>query len=1105
MTDTIDIRPRFRRSVRIDADYATASAIDGFYCPASFRHALAFVAQHIEDTGQSAFTWTGPYGGGKSSLALALACLVGAKKGVREQAADIFGKETVGALKSALPYFPSRWDALPLVTEKRSMTNQLAEALGIPAAKKNLPKAILAELKARTEDRGLLLLMDELGRGLEAAAQGDGDVHLLQDIAELAARTNGKLVFIGILHQSFEEYAEVLGREARDSWAKIQGRFVDIAIAVSLEETVELIGQALGGNTPTKRTLGIASDVVAQIRPVRSKGQAKDFATQLANCLPLHPLTACLLGPLSQRRFGQNQRSVFSFLHSSEPFGLQDVVKHKEKDGLYPVHRLWDYIRANLEGAVLASPDSRRWAVAADAVERCTSRGGSELEQRTLKVVGILELLKDRSGFTCTPETLRIALQSETDAAISKALKCLVRHSELVFRKHSGAYVLFAGSDFDVDAKVEEILAEGAEFDLGVVKRLADLQPLLAKRHHRETGAMWWFDLSIEAVSSLQAIDSLHSKADTIGKIVIALPTQQETGADVEKKITSFLAANASFPILVGFTKRSQQLVDYAKELSALRGLGARYPELRGDTVARREIDARSADLQRRIEEEVQYLFEESDWYRTGSKKRKLSKRALSALLSEISDKRFPQSPHIQNELLNCTFPSSNAVSARTKLMKRMVLRTHDEELGFGGKNYPAERGVYVSLLRDTLVHVHNDPEAEFVEPRSLTHRLQFLWTAADALLAGAKNGMVTAQDVIDMWAAPPIGLKKGLGYVYIVAYALSRKDKVAIYGEGVFQSRLNEICIEFLARNPADIGMRQVEMEGLTRAILTELGSLLKLKDKAEPLAVAREIVGQYDTLVPWTGRTQSLSPSTLRVREILKRASDPNKLLFDDLPALTKPNKAGEFDATEVAKAVRDALAEMRAAYPNTLGELKALMLNELDVRSETSEALADLRERADNIRQVGGDLRADAFIGRLAQFHGTQEDMEGIASIAANKLPRDWNDSDREKARVGMAELAVEFLKLETMARVKGRKDKRHALAVVMGKGDASLPLFSEFQVSDADRKDIISLATAVDQALSNADQQRREVILAALIEVTSRYLDEEDEIEPKRSMA
>jgi hypothetical protein len=353
---------------------------------------------------------------------------------------------------------------------------------------------------------------------------------------------------------------------------------------------------------------------------------------------------------------------------------------------------------------------------------------------------------------------------------------------------------------------------------------------------------------------------------------------------------------------------------------------------------------------------------------------------------------------------------------------------------------------------------------------------------------------MITAQALIDLWAAPPIGLKPGLGSVYFIAYALSRHERIAIYGEGVFQSRASGLWVEFLARNPSDVALRQVEMRGVSRDILQHLGSLLKLENRDEPLAVARAIVAQFDDLVPWTSKTQALTPSTLQVREILKRASDPNKLLFDDLPALVAPDKDGSFDPKKVARLVRDALAEMRAAYPNTLSELKALMLNELDVRAETAEAIADLRARADNVRQIGGDLRLDAFIGRLAQFHGTQEDMEGLASIAASKLPRDWNDSDRERARVGIADLAGAFLKLETLARVKGRKDRRQAIAVMVGHDSAPLPLFGEFEVSDADRKDINALATAVDAALANADDNRREVILAALAQVTSRYLGE-----------
>lgn len=1095
MSDQFDIRPRFRRSVRIDADYSNATAIDGFYCPASYQQSLEFMARHVGETGQAAFTWTGPYGGGKSSLALALACLTGATKNIREQAAAIFGEPTFAALKGALPYYPSRWDVLPLVAEKRSITKQLADALGLNG--RQSAKAVLKELEARSAKRGLLLIFDELGRGLEAAAEGDGDIHILQDIAELASRSDGRLVFIGILHQSFEEYADKLGRDARDSWAKIQGRFVDISISVSLEESIELIAQAMGNTRAFKGLSKTADAVVAELRSTHSKGADKKLASCLAKCAPLHPLVTCLLGPLSRRRFGQNQRSVFSFLHSSEPFGLQDVRNSDDAIALYPTYRLWDYVKANFEGAVLSSPDGRRWATAADAIERCIARGGSELEIGLLKTIGILELLKDRSGLACTNGSLAAAFDSVPDKQINTAIRSLERHSEIVFRKHANAYVLYAGSDFDIEGNLETALSAQDGSNVDLIQSLADIQPLLAKRHHWETGAMRWFDLVIDTVESLSAPIPHPSSLDSIGKIVLVVPNQGETNNEIEGAIDAALAACGDFPVIIGYSQSSRQLVELGSELSALRHLEAAHPELRGDAVARREIDARAADLKRRIEEEIQSLLVHSSWYRAGQAPCLLTKREFSELLSNIADARFPNSPRLQNELLNCSSPSSNAVSARTKLMKRMVLNSVDKDLGFSGKNYPAERGLFASLLKETGVHCGDDGAAKFQEPaEKSTHNLEPVWREADRILEGASSRTVTAAQLIEAWSASPIGMKVGLGPVYVVAYALSRKDRVAVYGEGLFQSSFNELCVEYLARNPADIGFRQVEMEGLTGDILRNLGDLLKLKNRSEPLFVAREIVGQFDELVPWTSRTQSMSPKTLNVREILKRASDPNKLLFDDFPSLTKPKKNGTFDAKEIARIVRDAMAEMRAAYPNTLAELKALMLNELDVRAETSDALAELRSRADNIRHIGGDLRLDAFIGRIAQFHGTDEDMEGIASIAASKLPRDWNDGDRERARVELAQLAQTFLKLETLARVKGRKGKRQALAVVVGRESAPLPMFSEFQVSDADHKDISALVTAVDKALSKADGQRREIILAALVEITARYLEDED---------
>ena len=58
-------------------------------------------------------------------------------------------------------------------------------------------------------------------------------------------RDTGKLVVIGILHQSFAQYGARLGNDTRDDWAKVQGRYVDLPFVAASDEVVELIGRAI--------------------------------------------------------------------------------------------------------------------------------------------------------------------------------------------------------------------------------------------------------------------------------------------------------------------------------------------------------------------------------------------------------------------------------------------------------------------------------------------------------------------------------------------------------------------------------------------------------------------------------------------------------------------------------------------------------------------------------------------------------------------------------------------------------------------------------------------------------------------------------------------
>ena len=92
LSDRVRIARRFLKSIRIDLDFGDAASLEGFVCPKSSADLLLTMARHVSETGQGAYTWTGPYGSGKSSLVVALSALLNGNAGLQREAANVFGQ-----------------------------------------------------------------------------------------------------------------------------------------------------------------------------------------------------------------------------------------------------------------------------------------------------------------------------------------------------------------------------------------------------------------------------------------------------------------------------------------------------------------------------------------------------------------------------------------------------------------------------------------------------------------------------------------------------------------------------------------------------------------------------------------------------------------------------------------------------------------------------------------------------------------------------------------------------------------------------------------------------------------------------------------------------
>ena len=140
---------------------------------------------------------------------------------------------------------------------------------------------------------GLLVLVDEMGKFLEGAARDISDVYFFQQLAELASRSKGRLIVVGILHQAFDEYSHRLSREMREEWAKIQGRFIDLPVNTGVDEQIGLLGRAIeSDHDPTS-----PSPLSIRVAELTNRTLSEDLPHLLEDCWPLHPIVRLPVGP----------------------------------------------------------------------------------------------------------------------------------------------------------------------------------------------------------------------------------------------------------------------------------------------------------------------------------------------------------------------------------------------------------------------------------------------------------------------------------------------------------------------------------------------------------------------------------------------------------------------------------------------------------------------------------------------------------------------------------------------------------------------------------------------------------------------------------------
>jgi len=1085
IVDLFQVRERFLRSVHLERDFADPKALNGYILtPQAEKYIQLLIDGLPSDSGRRAWRITGDFGAGKSSFALLVAHLFSEKSTKipvhLRQVVNV--KQNSSQRPRLLPVLVTG-SREPLSTALiRALSRDLQNICGRgrqPGIIDKLKNAIDVESTRGIADEtvttlitqasnyvvesgkasGLLIILDELGKFLEFAAihPDRQDVFLLQRLAEEAARSGRVPVFIiGLLHQGFSAYADNLSQTAQREWEKVAGRFEELFFNQPLEQIAGLVGEALNLSLKAlPKGLGkVARAAMLDTIKLGWYGAPAVTENLLTNSTRLYPLHPTVLPVLVQlfSRFGQNQRSLFSFLISNEPCGLIEFAQTPVQKGeFYNLHHLYDYTRSTFGHRLGLQSYRSHWNLIESLIDSFPT--DEVVELRILKTVGLLNLI-DINSLLATEDAIVLAVASEAEGIsaghVRRAIKKLHREKRMLhYRGASGGYCLWPHTSVNLDLAYEKaVRALGQNPPQHVsplIQSYLETRPLVARRHYIETGNLRHFDVHFSPVEKLdEAIKFDYEKSD--GRIVIALcESHQEHKTALQfaqlKELKRMPEVLFAIPNPLGVLGKLFQ------EVQRWEWVSANTPELNNDSYAREEVSRQLANARQSLEKRVQSLVglqrfagtTELQWFYRGEKLGLENNRGLLEYLSEICSKVYELAPKVHNELINRREPSSAANGARTRLLQGIFCASSEPYLGMNPDKKPPEMAIYLSLLENGGVHRKEGDSFKLYMPDSERDKCNFrpALQRIGQILEARADSRTKVSDLMVELRKPPYGVRDGLSPILIALFAAINEQHIAFYDNGMFMREMAGLDIMRLTKVPDLFEIQYCKVAGVRSELFKQLFQILgqQFPNNLKPLniKVMGERIHILDVVRPlcvfaaqlpaYTIKTKRLSATSIAVRSALLNAREPATLLFRDLPVACGFSAITSDSLPEVVEGIVEALKcsleELRLAYLKLHERMNNALSEFFGVPDSINTLRKTLYSRADNILSNITELRLKGFCLQLIDFGLPETEwLDSLGSFVTGLPPQKWQDIDEEKFVQELELLVARFKRVESI---------------------------------------------------------------------------------------
>ena len=956
-------------------------------------NARQVVSQIVNDfkKGIRSFNVVGTYGTGKSSFLLA------------------FEQSIRGTKRYFEPNFiiKPKYDFVKIVGSYASIVEQFAHAFEVQT-NKNQQENILSEIfnryhSIRKENKVLFILIDEFGKFLEYASKHnpEKELYFVQQLAEFCNNPKHNIVLITTVHQSLESYAYSLSKTQQQEWTKVKGRFREITFNEPVEQLLFLASEYLAENLENKTSKAEIEKCLKLATETKAFNFNKDFLKEIATKLyPLDILSANLL-TLSLQRYGQNERSLFSFLESSDHTGL--VKFNKQENPFYNLSNVYDYLNFNFYSFLTSkyNPDFSAWSSIRSSIEEVERAFDSNINDyiKAVKAIGLLNIFS-ASGSILDLNFFVDYLKNACGVTNAKnILKNLETKNIIRYRSHSRRFILFEGTDLDIQTALIEAgnrISEVVDITTLLNKHI-QFNPVFAKQYSFSTGTPRYFEFIISDYP-IQKIP--EGEIDGFVNLVFNGKLKE---SDIQNK--SKIQEEA---VIYCFFKNSTEIKNLLFEIEKIQKV---LEENKDDKVAKREleniVESQIRLLNHFITDSIYSGSKEVKWFFNGEEKKISDKKDFNKMLSQICSIVYDATPAFKNELVNKHKISSSIHTAKKNYFKGLANHWDKENLGFEDSKFPPEKTIYLSLLKENGISPirENALDVISIDENSSFNRL---WRASEDFLESAKSEILKISELSEMLSKRPFKLKQGLIDFWVPTFLFLKRDDFAIFNDESYIPNLSEENLELIAKYPDKYSIKTFDIEGVKLNIFNSYRTFLNIAtekkfDNNSFIETIKPFIIFYKNLPEYSKNTNRLSPSAIKIRKAIATSKDPEETFFEAFPnALGITLSTLQKDKSKLQNYttnLQDAVRELRTSYDELVKRFEDFICSEfLGQTSDFEEYKAHLQTRFKKLKKHMLLSNQKTFVQRLdSSLDDRKAWLNSIAQAVTGKTMEAFTDED------------------------------------------------------------------------------------------------------------